>query len=88
MAVFLASLEPGDTFMGMNLAHGGHLTHGSPVNFSGKVYKVVPYGVRKEDHRIDYEEVERLALEHKPKLIVVGASAYPRKIDFERSQFL
>ncbi len=84
MAVFLAALDPGDTFMGMNLAHGGHLSHGSPVNFSGRNYKVVPYGVRKDNQLIDYEEVEKLAKEHKPKLIVVGASAYPRKIDFAR----
>lgn len=84
MAVFLAALDPGDTFMGMNLAHGGHLSHGSPVNFSGRNYKVVPYGVRKDNQLIDYEEVERLAKEHKPKLIVVGASAYPRTIDFAR----
>lgn len=84
MAVFLACLEPGDTFMGMNLAHGGHLTHGSPVNFSGRNYKVVPYGVTKDTHRIDYDEVARLAKENKPKLIVVGASAYPRTIDFAR----
>ncbi|MCB1159997.1 MAG: serine hydroxymethyltransferase [Leptospiraceae bacterium] len=82
MAVFLACLQPGDTFMGMNLAHGGHLTHGSPVNFSGRNYKVVPYGVRQDNHRIDYDELRKLALEHKPKLIVAGASAYPRTIDF------
>jgi glycine hydroxymethyltransferase len=68
----------------MNLAHGGHLTHGHPLNFSGKLYKIVPYGVRKDDERIDYEELERLAHEHKPKMIMVGASAYPRIIDFER----
>ncbi|MDX1960806.1 MAG: serine hydroxymethyltransferase [Leptospiraceae bacterium] len=84
MAVFLACLDPGDTFMGMNLAHGGHLTHGSPVNFSGRTYKVVPYGVTREKSLIDYDEVERLAKENKPKLIVVGASAYPRTIDFAR----
>lgn len=84
MAVFLAALDPGDTFMGMNLAHGGHLTHGSPVNFSGRNYKVVPYGVTKDTHRIDYDEVARLAKETKPKLIVVGASAYPRTIDFAK----
>ena len=82
MAVFLAALSAGDTFMGMNLAHGGHLTHGSPVNFSGRNYHVVPYGVTKDTNRIDYDEVNRLAKEHKPKLIVVGASAYPRQIDF------
>ena len=84
MAVFLACLNPGDTFMGMNLAHGGHLTHGSPVNFSGRTYNVVSYGVRQDNHRIDYDEVERLAKANKPKLIVVGGSAYPRTIDFNR----
>ena len=68
----------------MNLAHGGHLTHGHPLNFSGKLYTIVPYGVRKDDERIDYEELERLAHEHKPKMIMVGASAYPRIIDFPR----
>jgi glycine hydroxymethyltransferase len=83
-AAYGAVLSPGDTIMGLNLAHGGHLTHGHPLNFSGKLYKVVPYNVRKEDERIDYEEVERLAVEHKPRLIVAGASAYPRIIDFER----
>jgi len=82
MAVYFAVCKPGDTILGMNLAHGGHLTHGSPVNFSGKLYNIVPYGVREETGTIDYEEVERLALEHKPKLIVVGASAYPRTLDF------
>src|SRR4249919_2563363 len=84
MAVFLAVLKPGDTILGMNLAHGGHLTHGHPLNFSGKYFNVVPYGVRKDDERIDYEELERLAHEHKPKMIMVGASAYPRVIEFER----
>jgi glycine hydroxymethyltransferase len=84
MAVYLALLQPGDTVLGMNLAHGGHLTHGHPLNFSGKLYSIVPYGVRKDDERIDYDEVERLAHEHKPKMIMVGASAYPRVIDFER----
>jgi glycine hydroxymethyltransferase len=84
MAVMLSYLQPGDTILGMNLAHGGHLTHGHPLNFSGKLYKVVPYGVREGDERLDYDELERLAHEHKPKLIVVGASAYPRIIDFER----
>ncbi|WP_419179819.1 serine hydroxymethyltransferase [Polycladomyces zharkentensis] len=84
MAVYFAVLEPGDTVLGMNLAHGGHLTHGSPVNFSGKLYKFVAYGVDPETHRIDYEEVRRLALEHKPKLLVAGASAYPRTIDFAK----
>ena len=82
LAVYFALLEVGDTILGMNLAHGGHLTHGSPVNMSGKNYNIVPYGVKKETGRIDYEEVERLAKEHRPKLIVAGASAYPRAIDF------
>ncbi|MDT8422341.1 MAG: serine hydroxymethyltransferase [Desulfuromonadales bacterium] len=82
MAVYFTVCEPGDTVLGMNLAHGGHLTHGSPVNFSGKLFNIVAYGVDKETGFIDYDEVERLALEHKPKLIVVGASAYPREIDF------
>ncbi|HEX9078341.1 MAG TPA: serine hydroxymethyltransferase, partial [Desulfuromonadaceae bacterium] len=82
MAVYFAALKPGDTVLGMNLSHGGHLTHGSPVNFSGRFFTIVPYGVHPETQRIDYEEVERLALEHKPKMIVVGASAYPRIIDF------
>ena len=84
MAVYFALLKPGDTVLGMNLAHGGHLTHGHPLNFSGKLYTIVPYGVRKDDERIDYDELERLAHEHKPKMIMVGASAYPRVIDFER----
>ena len=84
MAVYLSLLKPGDTVLGMNLAHGGHLTHGHPLNFSGKLFTIVPYGVRKDDERIDYEELARLADEHKPKLIVVGASAYPRVIDFPR----
>ncbi len=83
-AVYFALLEHGDTVMGMNLAHGGHLTHGSPVNYSGKSYNFIPYGVDAETGRIDYDEFERLAREHKPKLIVAGASAYPRIIDFER----
>ena len=82
MAVYMAVCQPGDTVLGMNLAHGGHLTHGSPVNFSGKLYNIVPYGVKPETGMIDYEEVERLAKEHQPKLIVVGASAYAREIDF------
>jgi glycine hydroxymethyltransferase len=82
MAVYFSVCEPGDTVLGMNLAHGGHLTHGSPVNFSGKLFNIVPYGVDKETGRIDYEEMARLAREHRPKLIVVGASAYPRTIDF------
>jgi glycine hydroxymethyltransferase len=84
MAVYLTLLKPGDTVLGMNLAHGGHLTHGHPLNFSGKLYTIVPYGVRKEDERIDYDELDRLAAEHQPKMIIVGASAYPRVIDFER----
>jgi len=84
MAVFLAVLKPGDTILGMNLAHGGHLTHGHPLNFSGKYFNVVSYGVRKEDERLDYDELARLAREHRPKLIIVGASAYPRVFDFAR----
>ena len=84
VAVYMTVLSPGDTILGMNLSHGGHLTHGHPLNFSGKMYKVVPYGVRKEDEILDYDELDRLAHEHKPKLIIVGASAYPRVIDFER----
>lgn len=82
MAVYNAVCQPGDTILGMNLSHGGHLTHGSPVNFSGRFYKVVPYGVSQDTETIDYAEVERLAQEHRPKMIVVGASAYPRIIDF------
>jgi glycine hydroxymethyltransferase len=84
MAVYLALLEHGDTVMGMKLSHGGHLTHGSEVNFSGKWYKFIPYGVSRETEMLDYDEVERLALEHKPKLIVAGVSSYPRTVDFER----
>jgi glycine hydroxymethyltransferase len=84
MAVYMAMLKPGDTILGMNLAHGGHLTHGHPLNFSGKYFHIVPYGVRQNDERIDYDEVDRLAREHKPRMIVVGASAYPRQIDFAR----
>lgn len=84
MAVYLTVLEPGDTVLGMNLSHGGHLTHGHPLNFSGKYYNFVPYGVRRDTETIDYEEMEQLAVRHRPKLIVVGASAYPREIDFER----
>jgi len=84
MSVYLTLLKPGDTVLGMNLAHGGHLTHGHPLNFSGQLYKIVPYGVRKDDERIDYDELERLAVEHSPKMIVVGASAYSRVIDFAR----
>jgi glycine hydroxymethyltransferase len=83
-AAFMASMQPGDTFMGLNLAAGGHLTHGSPVNLSGKWFHVVPYGVRREDQRIDFDEVERLARQHRPKVIVAGGSAYPRIIDFRR----
>jgi glycine hydroxymethyltransferase len=82
--VFFALMQPGDTFMGLNLAAGGHLTHGSPVNMSGKWFKVVPYGVRRDDHRIDMDEVLKLAKEHRPKVIVAGGSAYPRVIDFRR----
>lgn len=81
-AVYFALLNPGDTILGMNLSHGGHLTHGSPVNISGKYFKIVPYGVSKEDERIDYDALEQLAIENKPKMIVAGASAYPRIIDF------
>ncbi len=84
MAVYFTLLKPGDVVLGMNLAHGGHLTHGHPLNFSGKLYTIVPYGVRQEDERIDYDELERLADQHKPKMIMVGASAYPRVIDFAR----
>jgi glycine hydroxymethyltransferase len=84
MGVYFAYLEPGDTILGMNLAHGGHLTHGSPVNISGKYFKIVPYGVKKGEETIDYDALQDLALEVKPKLIVAGASAYPRVIDFER----
>ena len=84
MAVYLSVLKPGDTILGMNLSHGGHLTHGHPLNFSGKYYRIVPYGVRKDSEVIDYEELESLARQHKPKMIVAGASAYPRIIDFER----
>ena len=84
MAVYLTLLKPGDRVLGMNLAHGGHLTHGHPLNFSGKLYTIVPYGVRKSDERIDYDEIDRLADEHHPKMIIIGASAYPRVIDFAR----
>src|SRR6266540_2526463 len=84
MSVYFSLLKPGDTVLGMNLAHGGHLTHGHPLNFSGKLYTIVPYGVRQDDERIDYEELEKLAHEHQPKMIMVGASAYPRVIDFAR----
>ncbi len=83
-AVFFALLQPGDTYLGLNLAAGGHLTHGAPVNQSGKWFNVVPYGVRPDDHRIDYDEVAELAEKHRPKLIIAGGSAYPREIDFKR----
>src|SRR6188768_2767344 len=83
-AAFMALMQPGDTFLGLNLAAGGHLTHGSPVNYSGKWFKPVPYGVRRDDHRIDMEEVARLAQEHRPKVIVAGGSAYPRILDFRK----
>ncbi len=84
MAAYLALLEPGDAVMGMNLSHGGHLTHGSPANFSGRWYRFISYGVDRETERLDYTEIEKLALKHRPKLIIAGASAYPRTIDFER----
>ena len=84
MAVYFACLEPGDPVLAMNLAHGGHLTHGMHLNFSGKLYRVHHYGVRKDDERIDFDQVAALAREHRPKLIVAGASAYPRSIDFSR----
>ena len=83
-AVYFALLNPGDTILGMNLSHGGHLTHGSPVNISGKYFHIVPYGVSREDERIDYDALEQIAVENKPKMIVAGASAYPRIIDFPR----
>ncbi|HEY7791044.1 MAG TPA: serine hydroxymethyltransferase [Vicinamibacterales bacterium] len=84
MAAYFSLVKPGDTVLGMNLAHGGHLTHGHPLNFSGKLYTIVPYGVRKDDERIDYEALARLAETHRPKMIMVGASAYPRVIEFAR----
>ena len=84
MAVYLTLLRPGDTVLGMNLAHGGHLTHGHPLNFSGKLYNIVPYGVRRSDERIDYDELDRLTDAHRPKMVMVGASAYSRLIDFAR----
>jgi glycine hydroxymethyltransferase len=84
VAVYMATLQPGDTVLGMNLSHGGHLTHGHPLNFSGRMYKFVAYGVRKDNEQIDYDEIDRLAREHKPKMIVAGASAYARVIEFER----
>jgi glycine hydroxymethyltransferase len=83
-AAYAAVLNPGDTVLGLNLAHGGHLTHGNPLNFSGKTYQIVPYGVSRDDERIDYDELARLAEEHKPKLIIAGGSAYPRTLDFPR----
>src|SRR5579864_1382041 len=82
--VFMALMQPGDTFMGLNLAAGGHLTHGSPVNMSGRWFKVVPYGVRRDDQQIDIDEVQKLARQHRPKIIIAGGSAYPRIIDFRR----
>ena len=84
MSVYLTLLKPGETVLGMNLAHGGHLTHGHPLNFSGKLFTIVPYGVRRDDERLDYDELTQLAERHKPKMIMVGASAYPRVIDFAR----
>src|ERR1700685_3812323 len=84
ISVYMTAIEPGATVLGMNLAHGGHLTHGHPLNFSGKMYKFVAYGVTKETERIDYDEVDRLAKEHRPKMVVCGASAYSRIIDFAR----
>lgn len=84
MAAYFALIEPGDTVMGMSLSHGGHLTHGSQANFSGRTYRFIPYGVDRETEKLDYDDIEKLVLKHKPKLIVVGASAYPRIIDFER----
>ena len=84
MAVYMTLLKPGDVVLGMNLAHGGHLTHGHPLNFSGQLYTIVPYGVRQDDERIDYDELDRLADERRPKMLLVGASAYPRMIDFTR----
>ncbi|MCB0379436.1 MAG: serine hydroxymethyltransferase, partial [Bdellovibrionales bacterium] len=84
MAVYLAALEPGDTVMGMDLSNGGHLTHGSPVNFSGILYNIVPYGIDKETHRINYDTLASLAKEHKPKMIIAGYSAYPRELDFAK----
>ena len=84
VSVYMSALQPGDTVLGMNLSHGGHLTHGHPLNFSGRMYKFIAYGVRQDSEQIDYDEIDRLAAEHKPKMIVAGASAYPRVIDFER----
>src|SRR5881397_145247 len=84
IAVYMSLLQPGDTVLGMNLAHGGHLTHGHPLNFSGRMYKFIAYGVRQDNEQIDYDEIDRLVAEHKPKMIVAGASAYSRIIDFAR----
>ena len=84
MAVYFAAVQPGDTILGMNLSHGGHLSHGSPANFSGKFYKIVPYGVNKDTEIIDFDALEKLAKQHKPKMIIVGASAYPRVLDFQK----
>jgi glycine hydroxymethyltransferase len=84
MAAYFSALDPGDTILAMNLSHGGHLTHGSPVNFSGRFFNVIPYGVSESDSRIDFDEVERLAVEHRPKMVVAGHSAYPREIDFQK----
>src|SRR5437899_5913937 len=84
MAVFLAALMPGDTILGLDLAHGGHLTHGMRLNFSGKYFKVTSYGVRKDDERIDYDQLAAQAREHRPKLVIAGASAYPRQLDFDK----
>ena len=86
VAVYMALLQTGDKILAMNLAHGGHLTHGHPMNFSGKFFTIIPYGVSPKDERIDYDELEKLALEHKPKMILLGASAYPRVIDFKRGR--
>ncbi|MBI4711398.1 MAG: serine hydroxymethyltransferase, partial [Candidatus Omnitrophica bacterium] len=86
IAVFMALLEPGDKILGMDLTHGGHLSHGHKMNYSGKFYTIIPYGVSPKDERIDYDALEKLALEHKPKMILLGASAYPRIIDFERGR--
>src|SRR6476659_7970488 len=83
-AAYAAVLQPGDTVLGMNLAHGGHLTHGNPLNFAGKTYKIVPYGVRRDSEQIDYDELAKLAEEHRPKMIIAGGSAYPRTLDFGR----
>lgn len=88
LAAYFALLDYGDTVMAMSLSHGGHLTHGAPVNFSGKWYRFIPYGVNRETERLDYDEIESLALKHKPKLIIAGASAYPRLIDFERLSYI